>query len=295
MKVLIVGLPYFAKNLKRDLTEFDPSNKYYFLDTYYNKWDRIKALFLIPRMDVVYSINGTLGTSKVFDLALKLKKKLMITWVGTDVLKAKKLKEVNQAFLNKANHYCEVEWIQQELLELKVNAKVLNFFNFKETKKPSFPEGNQLHVLSYISKGREDYYGWNEVLEAAKQLPEVQFTIVGTDKEENLPDNLKCLGWVKDMDAQFENCHCTIRFVEHDGLSGFVLESLYRGKYVVYSEKLNHCLQAKSTEDIIEKLKNLSDSLNQQTLSINSSGIEFVKENFNTDFILSELIEEFKR
>lgn len=295
MKVLIVGLPYFAKNLKRDLTEFDPSNKYYFLDTYYNKWDRIKALFLIPRMDVVYSINGTLGTSKVFDLALKLKKKLMITWVGTDVLKAKKLKEVNQAFLNKANHYCEVEWIQQELLELKVNAKVLNFFNFKETKKPSFPEGNQLHVLSYISKGREDYYGWNEVLEAAKQLPEVQFTIVGTDKEENLPENLKCLGWVEDMDAQFENCHCTIRFVEHDGLSGFVLESLYRGKYVVYSEKLNHCLHAKSTEDIIEKLKNLSDSLNQQTLSINSSGIEFVKENFNTDFILSELIEEFKR
>ena len=127
MKVLIVGLPLFAERLKNDLTEYDSSNKYYFLNTYYNKWDRVKALFLIPRVDVVYSINGTLGTSRVFDLTLKLKKKLMIAWVGTDVLKAKKLKEVNQLFLEKAEHYCEVDWIKKELVELNINAKSFEF------------------------------------------------------------------------------------------------------------------------------------------------------------------------
>ncbi|MDB4090952.1 hypothetical protein N9963_00395 [Crocinitomicaceae bacterium] len=295
MRVLIVGLPLFAERLKNDLTEFDSTNKYYFLDTYYNKWDRIKVLFMIPRMDVVYSINGTLGDSRVFNLALKLKKKLMITWVGTDVIKAKNLKEVNHLFLNKAEHYCEVDWIQNELLELNIHAKVLNFFNFKEPKKSSFTMNNQLQVLSYISKGREEYYGWNEVLKAAKKLPDVQFTIVGTDIEKNLPENLKCLGWVEDMEAQFENCHCTIRFLEHDGLSGFVLESLFRGKHVIYSEDLDHCLYAKTVDEIIEQLTYLNSQLNQKTLKINSEGIDFVKSNFNSDFILSQLIEEFKR
>ena len=295
MRVLIVGLPLFAERLKNDLTEFDSTNKYYFLDTYYNKWDRIKVLFMIPRMDVVYSINGTLGDSRVFNLALKLKKKLMITWVGTDVIKAKKLKEVNHLFLNKAEHYCEVDWIQNELLELNIHAKVLNFFNFKEPKKSSFTMNNHLQVLSYISKGREEYYGWNEVLKAAKKLPDVQFTIVGTDIEKNLPENLKCLGWVEDMEAQFENCHCTIRFLEHDGLSGFVLESLFRGKHVIYSEDLDHCLHAKTVDEIIEQLTYLNSQLNQKTLKINSEGIDFVKSNFNSDFILSQLIEEFKR
>ena len=295
MKVLIVGLPLFAERLKNDLTEFDSANKYYFLDTYYNKWDRIKAFFLIPRMDVVYSINGTLGNSRVFELALKLKKKLMITWVGTDVIKAKKLNEVNQLFLEKAEHYCEVDWIQEELVELNINAKVLNFFNFKETKKSSFPSNTQLQVLSYISKGREEYYGWKEVLQAANQLPDVQFTIVGTDIENDIPENLKCLGWVEDMEAQFEKCHCTIRFLEHDGLSGFVLESLFRGKHVIYSEDLNHCLQAKTTDEVISQLTYLNSQLNKKELSINSNGIEFVKNNFNSEIILSQLIEEFKR
>ena len=173
--------------------------------------------------------------------------------------------------------------------------KVLNFFNFKEPKKSSFPKDNQLRVLSYISKGREEYYGWNEVLEAAKQLPDVHFTIVGTDIENDIPENLECLGWVENMDAHFENCHCTIRFVEHDGLSGFVLESLYRGKHVIYSEKLNHCLYANNAEDIIKKLNELNTQLKQKTLNINSKGIEFVKNNFNTEIILTELIEEFKR
>ncbi|HIP31258.1 MAG TPA: hypothetical protein EYG86_00705 [Crocinitomicaceae bacterium] len=295
MKVLIVGLPFFAEKLKKDLEEFDTSNKYYFLNTYYNKWDRIKALFLIPRVDVVYSINGTLGTSKVFELALKMKKKLMITWVGTDVLKAKNNKQPNQLFITQAEHYCEVNWIQQELKEVNVNAEILNFFNFKEAKKESFPENKRLQVLSYISKGREEYYGWKEVMQAAKQLPNVDFTIVGTDRSENLPKNLKCLGWVENMDELFEQCHCTIRFLEHDGLSGFVLESLYRGKQVVYSEPLNHCLHAKNTAEIIGALTELSDKLDKEILKPNSEGIEFVKNNFNTEYILSNLIKAFQK
>lgn len=296
MRVLIVGLPLFAERLKNDLENFDTENSYYFLDTYYNKWDKIKSFFLIPFVDVVYSINGALDHSGVFDLALKKNKKLMMTWVGTDVVKAKKLESINEDYLNNAHHYCEVSWIKNELKELNIDAKVLNFFNFKDSFNLTFPQNEKsLKVLTYISKGREEYYGWSTFIASAEQLPNVQFTVVGTDRSENIPGNVTCLGWVEDMESLFQECHCTIRFVEHDGLSGFVLESLYRGKHVLYSEDLTHCIHVNSSTDMVNRLSELSEKLNSKELTPNYEGSAFVKENFNSNFILSELIKEFQK
>ncbi len=297
MKVLIVGLPLFAKRLRDDLAEFDPSNKYYVLDTYYSKKDRIKAQLLIPRVDVVYSINGTLGTSRAFDLAFKKGKKVMMTWVGTDVTKARRNKSPNKLYLEKAHHYCEVGWIQDELKLVNINAKVLNFFNFKEAKQPSMPAGDQLNILTYISKNREAYYGWAPIMEAATRNPNVKFSVVGTDGEglDGKPDNVDVLGWVENMDELFEKCHATIRFVEHDGLSGFVLESLYRGKHVIYSEPLEHCHYVTSGEDISRTVEQLQQKCVDNTLSLNEEGISFIHNNFNRSSILTTLIEEMKK
>jgi len=296
MRVLIVGLPLFAERLKNDLQDFDEDNSYYFLDTYYNKRDRFKALFLIPFVDVVYSINGALDKSRVFDLAFKMNKKVMMTWVGTDVIKAKRLNKINQTYLKKAHHYCEVDWIKKELTELKINAQVLNFFNFEKEFKMTFPvsEG-KLKVLSYISKGREEYYGWNEILNASNEFPNVEFVIVGTDRNEGVPENLKCLGWVEDMGPLFEECHCTIRFVEHDGLSGFVLESLFRGKHVIYSEPLDYCLNVRSSKDVNDEIRSLELMLKEGSLKVNMAGHDFVQKNFNRKAILTRLIKEMKK
>ncbi len=294
MRVLIVGLPLFAKRLKEDLSSFDKENTYYSLDTYYNKWDKIKSFFLIPRVDVVYSINGTLGKSRVFDRAFKFNKKVMLTWVGTDVTKSKKLENINQQYLKQAHHYCEVSWIQEELKELNIDAKILNFFNFKEAKEIHSPESKELSILCYISKNREKYYGWDAVMVAARQNPEVQFNIVGTDGLGDQPENVHCHGWVEDMNPLFNEAHCAIRYVEHDGLSGFVLESLYRGKQVLYSEPLDHCRYVKNVDELSEQVKSMNEELKTGEELINREGAKFIDENFNRDKILSELIEEMK-
>lgn len=194
VKVLIVGLPLFAQQLKKDLEAFDRVNKYYCLDTYYNRKDRIKAFFRLPFVDVVYSINGSLSKSKVFDIAFLLKKRVMMTWVGTDVTKAKKESNKNQQYLEYSEHYCEVEWIQQELKELKINAKIQNFFNFKSTIEAPIVTKPTLTILTYISKNREEYYGWNELCFVAEQHPDVSFTVVGTDGVGKYPSNVHCLG-----------------------------------------------------------------------------------------------------
>ena len=71
MKIIIVGLPLFSKRLEHNLREFDPSNSYKSLDTYYNKLDKLKALIKIPKSDCIFSINGSITKSKVFDIAFK--------------------------------------------------------------------------------------------------------------------------------------------------------------------------------------------------------------------------------
>jgi hypothetical protein len=295
-RILIVGLPLFAQRLQKELQSFDTKNKYFFLDTYYTKKDRIKALFLIPFCDVVYSINGSLSKSGVFDLTLKLKKRLMLTWVGTDVTKAKKESNKNQNYLNHAEHYCEVNWIKEELKELGINATIQNFFNFpREIKQAEFPLSKQLHILTYMGKNREEYYGWNEILEVAKLNPEVQISVVGTDGISETPDNMKCLGWQQDMNTHFNQAHCVIRFIEHDGLSGFVLESLLRGKQVIYNQKLEYCLHAKNSDDMNAFIQSLQYKLKKNESLFNNEGKEFVLNQFNTNTILSTLVKNFEK
>ena len=53
LKIIIVGLPLFAERLAKSLKEFDPSNNYISLNTYYKRWDKIRAKFLIPRADLL--------------------------------------------------------------------------------------------------------------------------------------------------------------------------------------------------------------------------------------------------
>lgn len=295
VKVLIVGLPLFAKRLKEDLETFDKVNKYYCLDTYYNRNDRIKALLLLPFVDVIYSINGSLSKSKVFDIAFKLKKRVMMTWVGTDVSKAKKEPHKNQLYLTESEHYCEVEWIQNELKELNIDAKIQNFFNFKTNFEAVANNSTQLNVLTYISKNREEYYGWNELRYIAEQNPTIQFTVVGTDGIGTYPNNINCLGWQKDMNEHFNKAHVTVRFVQHDGLSGFVLESLIRGKQVIYSKPLAHCLYAQYKEDIHQHIQQLNKDLLAGKDLFNHQGRDFVLSNFNTETILSTLVANFSK
>ena len=291
-RIIIVGLPLFAKRLSQDLKSFDPSLKVTALDTYYNKKDKIKALFLIPFCSVVYSINGTTSKSRVFDLAFFFKKKVMMTWVGTDVTKAIKNQNRIQKYIDRAEHYCEVQWIQTELKEtLDIDAEILNFFNFNNSKSTDFPALNKgLNVLSYIAKNREEYYGLPTILELAKNFPNVKFDVVGTDgKDLEQAPNLTYHGWVEDMQPLFEKAHVTVRLIEHDGLSGFVLESLFNKKYVLYSNSLEGVLHVENKQDAVTALGDLNKQLQEQSLTANEAGAKYIKNHFMHQQIMANL------
>jgi glycosyltransferase involved in cell wall biosynthesis len=297
VRIVIVGLPLFAKRLKEGLTRFDPHNKYIHLDTYYNKKDKIKARLQIPRADCVFSINGNIEASGVFDLAFKKNIPLVMNWVGTDVLKAidaYKNSRHQQHYIDKAIHFCEVEWIKEELKVIGIDAEVRNFAAFDKTYELKEVVGDKLRVLSYIPEIRSDFYGMPTIIQLAQKFPEMEFAIAGTEglSYQPLPENLKALGWVKDMDAVYQETHVCIRYTEHDGLSTFILEALARGKQVLYNNPYDHCVYCPNETLLETQLTEMTRKLAAGESLINREGAIFIKNQFNEECIFGDMIKK---
>ncbi|MCH2223928.1 MAG: glycosyltransferase [Crocinitomicaceae bacterium] len=300
MKVVIVGLPMFTDRLRNGLSEFDAKSKYIRLDTYGSRMDQLKGLYHIPRADCLFSINGTIKKSKAFDLAFKNNVPVVMNWVGTDVVRSIanfKNGDFLQSYIDNAIHLCEVSWIQEELKEIGINAEILNFACFeKRFDTVDIEENNQLTVLSYISETRLEFYGIEAFLNLAQKFPDVQFKIAGAKAEsyEPLPSNVKALGWVKDMNAVFDEAHVCMRYTEHDGLSSFILEALARGKQVLYKNAYDHCLHCPDEEGLESQLRKIKGLFDSGSLGINKKGIDFISTEFCKDEIYGNLTKKLK-
>lgn len=300
MKIVVVGLPLFAQRLATALREYAPENKVIHLDTYYKKTDQLKALWHVPRADCLVSINGSLSRSRVFDLAFKYKVPLIMNWVGTDVLKAiQAYKEERhlQHYIDKAIHFCEVDWIKAELTEIAIDADVVNFAFFKQTFELKKAKSKELTVLSYISSKRSDFYGMPTMIRMAEKLPSINFLIAGTNGEEYapLPSNMKALGWVSNMDEVFDQAQVCVRFTEHDGLSNFILESLARGKSVIYKNQFNHCEYCPNEDALQESIISFDQAWQNGDDLLNIEGSNFIKNEFNEEVILGGFLERIKQ
>lgn len=300
MRVVIVGLPLFAERLASALADYDPENTFIHLDTYYRKADQLKALWHIRRADCIVSINGSIVSSRVFDLAIKKKVPLIMNWVGTDVVKSTKaFKEGKflQQYIDKAIHFCEVGWIQDELKEIGINAEVVNFAAFKKTFELKKVDSQQLTVLSYIPNKRSDFYGMRTMIRMAEKLPSVQFLIAGTDGQDYapLPPNMKALGWVEKMDDIYDQTHVCVRFTEHDGLSNFILESLARGKEVIYRNHFDHCKYCPNEDQVIAQIQEFESELKNGSDLLNPDGAKFIHDHFNSKVILGGFLKRIKK
>lgn len=260
------------------------------LDTYYDKKDRLKAPFYLYRSDILYSINGALHGSKMFDLALKWNKKIVMHWAGSDVLRAResfKKGSFQKEFIEKAAHWCQSEWIQKELNEIGINAEIIGIHGQK-TLSEAKPFPKEMKVLSYLPENRAGFYGEQAILTCAQAFPEINFHLIGTGKKYQ-EKNILSHGWVNNPEDFINDSVVVIRFAEHDSLADIVLKSLHRGRYVLYNYPFNYCEHCTTHDDLIKSIGSFKSKFDKGLLELNIQAHNFVESSFNENVIFNQL------
>jgi hypothetical protein len=298
MKVAIVGLPMYVKRVCESLNTFLGKRTFYPFDTYYSKKDKLSFLLKVKSMDAIFSINGEVAQSKVFDLAIKHQIPLLVMWTGTDVINAhRNFKNGNykQIYIDYPTHICGGQNLVNEVEEMGIKASFLNYLSIEAEQPPkAFLE---LKILTRIGKGRESFYGMDKIIHLAKYFPTISFTVVGTANApgEMLPSNINCIEWTDNMHALYQTHALALRLPDHDGLSAFVLEALSFGNHVCYVNELPHTFNTPEISDVIAVIDDLQSQLKTNgQIAPNISGYDYVKTEFNPNKVNQEIIDLIK-
>lgn len=298
MRVIINGLPLFAKRLAEDLQKYDPKSKFIFLDTYNSKWDQFLFFLQIPFSDCVISMNGVTDNSGSLNLVLKWNKKLILQWMGTDALLAMerfKNNTIDRKYIDYAANFVDSEWLMEEVKSINIQPEFLNIKSVSV--KPNVVKYDKISVMSYVAQNRQEFYGMKQITEIAKALPQIDFNLYGLSKSDfPTPSNINLHGWVKPEEFEFQlrKSPIFLRLTEHDGFSVSVIEALGAGCEVIMSLPFELTYLAKTPQEAIEGLSKLIQKVEKRGMRPNKEMMEIVKNRYNPEILAKNYIQKIK-
>jgi len=294
IRVLLLGYPYFVNRL----AELGRGSEYIFEIAPRNRW---KFWWALSRVDLVYQIGGDLRPNRLYQRIFKLKKKLIMHWVGSDILEMQTWQAAGNSFaldlLSEAVHWAEVSWTAKELGELGVNPKIIPLTP------TSFPSElkelpKEFVVLTYLPEGKEEFYGVTQIFKLASAFPQVIFLAAATPTAKQAeiawPANVIPIGWVDRMSELYSEVVLLIRLTKHDGLSFMVLEALAQGRYVFWSYPLDGVVQIIDDEMLLINFNKLYQDFLEKKLTYNQIGYETVAEFYRPEIVWQQIQAEIK-
>ncbi|MBR4123687.1 MAG: hypothetical protein IKT93_04650, partial [Clostridia bacterium] len=226
-----------------------------------------------------------ISKSAFLKLAMFLKKKIIVHWIGTDVLTyTKRYNETKKVINKNCINLVVSDHLQEELKNIKIESVVVPIFPpdfFCET----IPAPKKHSVLSYIPEFREDFYGISLVKKIAEHFKNIDFYIIaneGKNDTEKLP-NMYYSGYLNATELKnlYAKCSVLFRFPEHDGLPVMMLEALGSGREVVYCYNFPyvHTPKSRDVNDIIETFNEIFNSPPKE----NSEAVDYVKMNYSME------------
>ena len=204
-------------------------------------------------------------------------------WLGTDVLlslqdvqirqRTKRLQALTDANVTVAPHLVE------ELATIGIEAECMYSpqDSLAPASIPPFPAA--FAVLYYSLPDRREFYMLPELLQVAQRLPEVRFDVVGDSGDGvEVPQNVRFLGFVDDMDTAYADTSLLLRLVPHDGWPRMVLEAFARARPVIYNRRFPHCVHANGVDGVVSTIRSLLADLRP-----NDEGHEFVRDNYSNN------------
>lgn len=157
------------------------------------------------------------------------------------------------------------------------------------------PMPHEFRVLTYVSEGsgpRFEFYGGPQVLEAARALPRVPFTVMGADQiAADVPSNVEVIGKTDDPASQYARASVVVRILEHDGGGGTANEARMFGRRLIYSYPAPHALHVRfgDVRGLVDAIDSLAREHANGTLALDTAAIEWAGVALDPDARFSRL------
>lgn len=192
-------------------------------------------------------------------------------------------------------HATLTPWLVAELKALDVAAVCLPFDGLDlpgvEEKDLSLP--SRFSVLSYIPDERWSFYGGAQLVDAARRLPQVEFTVVAGQGGwlRDTPANVRFLGWRNDMVEVYKTASVVLRLAEHDALGCTVLEGLSMARHVLYNYPVPYTTQVAfdDRDGLVAEISGLWARQASGALSPNFAGKRWAESEYDEERLIATL------
>ncbi|MFQ5381567.1 MAG: hypothetical protein ACE5EF_08090 [Dehalococcoidia bacterium] len=291
-RIAVTGLPFFGPRAASGLRQAG------FEATYVPRpgarpatWPRF--LLELARADAFYSIGSSASRGSPNDRIAALRRKVIMHWVGSDVLsasEARRRNELSNRLVRDAVHWADAPWLVEELRGIGIAAAEHPLPIPIAIGSPEPPPAN-FRVLVYLPAGRHPAHDIEGTLAVVRALPEVSFLAIGGREAVAPLPNLEHRGYVQTVAPIYRECAAILRLTHHDGLSHSIVEALSFGRHAVWTRHLPGVRQVEDAEGAIEAIRELAAQSAVGSLGVNTRGAAFVTERYAEPNIAEELTE----
>jgi len=279
-QAIVVGFNYYGRFLANLINEQSTSwHLRYYPST---RVSMMRAFWDARAADAIISFGGPAPNAGLIEIAKKCNIPVIVIWAGTDVLTARRDPHLFEVIKRCGMiNVSDGPWLVDELHDLGVEASYVPVTAVDPVPELApFPKA--FRVLTYLPEPRRAFYGERLVYAIARELPEVQFSVVGRGGRNPVaPSNVEFLGYVNDMPQRIDDSCVILRLPDHDGKSMLVLEALARGRHVIWNYEFPCVHHAARTVDATSILRNLYHLHSNGKLELNEAGHKYTSETFS--------------
>lgn len=224
-------------------------------------------------------------------------------WIGTDVQRT--LADARAGSLRRHpferarhdHHLAGAPWLAEELGAVGIQARSVLFpTDLPDIDEPS-PLPERFTVMTYLPAGRSAEYGGEQLLAAARRLPEAHFRVVGGHDLRDHPPNVEPLGWVSSMEGLYRESSVVLRLTAHDALGATVREGLVHARHVISTHPLPHVewVAFGDSDALVERLTVLAARHAAGTLGLNTPGRDYALTAFDPAQLTIQLVDALER
>ena len=297
-RVLVHGLDHFAQRFPAMLQSDGWDIRSYDLRRLSHL---ISMTRYLHRCDLAFSWTGRITMGKFLSMSRLLgKKKVVLLWCGSDVLFAQNQfaeRRNVEPWIAEKVHWAGAPWLAEEVRAMGLPCEYVPITWVRSVAQPT-PLSEKFSVLCYApTTDRFELYGIDQVLEVARAMPTIEFTLVGLlpGQKMRVPDNVHLHEWTADLTRFYQNATVLWRPTRHDGMSFMALEALAHGRHVIWSYPSPGVVQSNEANTARIELQRLLDLHRDGRLALNQAGADFVEKNFSPDVIRNGMLAGWRK